>query len=79
MFKSYLPHITENYNLRTSFLSSLGGRGVLKLITLYVPETYLKALDQLVGERFYPNRAEAIRVAIRDLINDELWRRSGVG
>ena len=51
----------------------------LKLITLYVPETYLRALDQLVGERFYPNRAEAIRVAIRDLINDELWRRIPVG
>ena len=51
----------------------------LKLITLYVPETYLRALDQLVGERFYPNRAEAIRVAIRDLINDELWRRNRVG
>lgn len=51
----------------------------MKLITLYVPETYLKALDQLVGGRFYPNRAEAIRVAIRDLINDELWRRNNVG
>jgi antitoxin ParD1/3/4 len=51
----------------------------LKLITLYVPETYLKALDQLVVERFYPNRAEAIRVAIRDLVSDELWRRSTVG
>jgi Arc/MetJ-type ribon-helix-helix transcriptional regulator len=50
----------------------------MKLITLYVPETYLKALDQLVGERFYPNRAEAIRVAIRDLVNDELWRRDRV-
>ena len=51
----------------------------MKLITLYVPETYLEALNQLVGERFYPNRAEAIRVAIRDLINDELWRRDRVG
>ena len=51
----------------------------LKLITLYVPETYLRALDQLVDERFYPNRAEAIRVAIRDLVNDELWRRNQVG
>ena len=50
----------------------------MKLITLYVPETYLKALDQLVGERFYPNRAEAIRVAIRDLVNDELFRRTTV-
>lgn len=50
----------------------------LKLITLYLPETYIKALDQLVDERFYPNRAEAIRVAIRDLISAEVWRRKGV-
>ncbi|MCJ7469184.1 ribbon-helix-helix domain-containing protein [Candidatus Bathyarchaeota archaeon] len=50
----------------------------MKLITLYLPETYIKLLDQLVGERFYPNRAEAIRVAIRDLINEEVWRRKNV-
>jgi len=62
----------------TAFDGALEG-DELKLITLYVPETYLRALDQLVDERFYPNRAEAIRVAIRDLINDELWRRNRVG
>jgi antitoxin ParD1/3/4 len=50
----------------------------MKLITLYLPETYIKALDQLVNECFYPNRAEAIRVAIRDLISAEVWRRKGV-
>ena len=47
----------------------------MKLITLYLPETYIKALDQLVTEKFYPNRAEAIRVAVRDMINEEVWRR----
>ncbi len=47
----------------------------MKLITLYLPEPYIKALDQLVNEKFYPNRAEAIRVAIRDLINTEVWKR----
>jgi len=47
----------------------------VKLITLYLPEPYIEALDKLVNERFYPNRAEAIRVAVRDLINSELWRR----
>lgn len=52
---------------------------LMKLITLYLPEPYIKALDQLVNERFYPNRAEAIRVAIRDLINVEVWRRERVG
>ena len=51
----------------------------MKLITLYLPEPYIEALDQLVNEKFYPNRAEAIRVAIRDLIDNELWRRKRVG
>ncbi len=42
----------------------------MKLITPYLPETYIKLLDQLVEERFYPNRAEAIRISIRDLISE---------
>ena len=50
----------------------------MKLITLHLPETYIAALDQLVDERFYPNRSEAIRVAIRDLISAEVWRRNGI-
>ncbi|MEM3550728.1 MAG: ribbon-helix-helix domain-containing protein [Candidatus Bathyarchaeia archaeon] len=50
----------------------------MKLITLYLPEPYIKALDQLVNARFYPNRAEAIRVAIRDLISSEVWRNKRV-
>lgn len=65
---------------KTRFVISIkiGETNEMKLITLYLPETYIKALDQLVGERFYPNRAEAIRVAIRDLISAEVWRRKGV-
>jgi Arc/MetJ-type ribon-helix-helix transcriptional regulator len=68
----------RSINSKIAFHHALEG-DELKLITLYVPETYLRALDQLVDERFYPNRAEAIRVAIHDLINDELWRRGQVG
>ena len=49
--------------------------GDTKLITLYLPEAYIKALDWLVDERFYPSRAEAIRTAIRDLLSDEVWRK----
>lgn len=45
----------------------------MKLITLLLPRPYIKALDQLVGKKYYPNRAEAIRVAIRDLLNVEAW------
>ncbi|MCD6529169.1 ribbon-helix-helix protein, CopG family [Candidatus Bathyarchaeota archaeon] len=48
----------------------------MKMITLYLPDLYIKALDRLVDEKFYPNRAEAIRVAVRDLIKGELWSRT---
>ncbi len=51
----------------------------MKLITLYLPESYLRALDELVEKRYYPSRAEAIRVAIRDLLNREFWGRHGSG
>jgi Arc/MetJ-type ribon-helix-helix transcriptional regulator len=52
---------------------------LVKLITLYLPEPYIRALDLLVNERFYPNRAEAIRVAIRDLISTEVWEKKPIG
>jgi len=61
-----------------SILTFIGGRNELKLITLYLPEPYIKMLDQLVNEKFYPNRAEAIRVAIRDLLNEEVIKRKRV-
>jgi len=51
----------------------------VKLITLYLPEPYIKALDSLVYDRYYPNRAEAIRVAVRDLLNTEVWRKTTSG
>lgn len=47
----------------------------MKLITLYLPEPYIRALDRLVNDKYYPNRAEAIRVAVRDLLTDEVWGR----
>ena len=51
----------------------------MKMITLYLPEPYIKALDSLVDNRYYPNRAEAIRVAVRDLLNTEVWRKTTSG
>lgn len=50
----------------------------MKLITVYLPEPYLRALDRLVTEKFYPNRAEAIRFAVRDLLKSEVWERENV-
>jgi len=43
----------------------------MKLISVNLPETYLKVLEVLVTENKFPNRSEAIRVAIRDLIKTE--------
>ena len=40
----------------------------MKLVTLYLPESYIRLLDELVAERFFPNRAEALRMATRDLL-----------
>lgn len=51
----------------------------MKLITLHLPEPYIKALDRLVREKYYPNRAEAIRVAVRDLLTVEAWGRKNSG
>lgn len=53
----------------------IGERWRMRLITLYMPEPYIQSLDQLVNEKYYPNRAEAIRVAVRDLLSSELWSR----
>ena len=47
----------------------------MKLLTVHFPEPYIKALDDLVDQNVYPNRAEAIRTAVRDLLNEEAWGR----
>jgi antitoxin ParD1/3/4 len=44
----------------------------MHLITVHLPEAYLEGLDSLVNERIYPNRSEAIRVAVRDMLKTEL-------
>ena len=44
----------------------------MKLITVHVPEAYLSGIEELVNMQVYPNRSEVIRVAIRDLLKEEL-------
>lgn len=43
----------------------------MKLISVNLPESYLNLLEVLVTQSRFPNRSEAIRVAIRDLIKTE--------
>lgn len=73
----HILHRTITNDIPSLSVSKEGN--IMKLITLYLPEPYIEALNQLVTEKYYPNRAEAIRVAIRDLISDEVWGRKTVG
>ncbi|MGV9170066.1 MAG: ribbon-helix-helix domain-containing protein [Promethearchaeia archaeon] len=41
-------------------------------------QLYIKSLDKLVELGMYPSRSEAIRVAIRDLLQKELWPEEGM-
>jgi metal-responsive CopG/Arc/MetJ family transcriptional regulator len=43
----------------------------MQLVTVLIPRGLLKQLDDLVAKRLYPNRAEAIRSAIHDLVERE--------
>ena len=43
----------------------------MKVVTVHLPEAYVEAIDNLVKKGYYPNRAEAIRMAVRDLIRRE--------
>jgi Arc/MetJ-type ribon-helix-helix transcriptional regulator len=45
----------------------------LKVITINVPESYLGAINKLIGENgLYPSRSELVRVATRDFLLREL-------
>ncbi|MFO7836052.1 MAG: ribbon-helix-helix domain-containing protein [Candidatus Thorarchaeota archaeon] len=45
----------------------------MKVVTLCLPQRYVTGIEDLVEQSKYPNRSEAIRIAIRDLLVDELW------
>lgn len=45
----------------------------MRLITVKVPEVYVRGIDDLVRSGRYSNRSEAIRAAIRELLKRELW------
>ena len=52
-----------------------GSSSNMRQINLNLPERDLDLLDELVRAELYPNRAEAIRLAIKDLINLHLQRK----
>ncbi|MHA2074269.1 MAG: ribbon-helix-helix domain-containing protein [Candidatus Hodarchaeales archaeon] len=49
---------------------------MMKLVTVHLPNNQVSGLDELVRSGRYPNRSEAIRFAIRDMLKEELWSYS---
>lgn len=47
------------------------GQDKMSLISVHVPKRMLEELDELVRRGIYPNRSEAIRAAIRELLYKE--------
>ncbi len=45
----------------------------MRVVTICMPESYVEGVDKLIQQGMYPNRSEVIRIAIRDLLVDELW------
>ena len=43
-------------------------------VTLRIPEQQIEAVEHLVESGQYPNRSEAIRSAVRDLVESEYGR-----
>ena len=44
----------------------------MKIITINLPEHYLSAIQILNDLGVYPSRSEAIRIALKDFLDDEL-------
>ncbi|MFX0108017.1 MAG: ribbon-helix-helix domain-containing protein [Candidatus Hodarchaeota archaeon] len=48
----------------------------MRLIAVHLPEKIIEDIHKLVARGLYPNRSEAIRIAIRDLLKRELWEQN---
>lgn len=46
----------------------------MKVVTICLPESYVDGMDTLIHKDMYPSRSEVIRIAIRDLLLEELWK-----
>ena len=44
----------------------------MQIITINLPEKYLAAIQTLNEYGIYPSRSEAIRIALKDFLTDEL-------
>lgn len=44
----------------------------MQIVTVNLPSVYIDAIAKMTDKGMYPSRSEAIRVALRDFLKDEL-------
>jgi len=58
-------------NAGSSPATATRATATMKIVSVHLPEAYVEAIDELVKAKLYPNRAEAIRMAVRDFVRRE--------
>ena len=71
--------VLGNIHIHISQVCPLSRGLVMRLIAVHLPERIISDIQRLVDRGLYPNRSEAIRIAIRDLLKRELWERGVQG
>ncbi|MCS7135908.1 MAG: ribbon-helix-helix domain-containing protein [Nitrososphaerota archaeon] len=46
----------------------------MKLISVKMPEALIEGMDELVKKGLYPSRSAVMRMAVRDLLKNELGK-----
>ena len=62
----YIYYVSSIY-----MMSMSKKRKKMILVTVHLPSTYIEGLERLVDMGRYPNKSEAIRVAVRELLARE--------
>ncbi len=63
------PFYFAIFKNRDSRIGVARGKEKMVLISFHIPKSYVEMLDELVRRGIYPSRSEAIRVALRELVN----------
>ncbi len=63
------PFYFAIFKNRDSHIGVARGKEKMVLISFHLPKSYVEVLDELVRRGVYPSRSEAIRVALRELVN----------
>lgn len=69
--EQYLDNRNSYIHISPKYYTDTRGAS-MKLISVQLPEAYLNGLDELVSYGYFPNKSEAIRSAVRDMLKNEL-------